>query len=137
MNRKAYGQSKLANILFSNHLSQSILKYNTIYENITSNALHPGVIKTEIARHVTESAEGILKYIITAIFDAMDIVAMDLDSGAMTQLYVATSPKMHGVTGKFYEPIAREILPSKFAQDKDLQLKLWEVSEAMVINFAK
>jgi hypothetical protein len=50
----------------------------------------------------------------------------------VAQLFVATSPKMEGVTGKYFGPIALETEPSAHARNKTLQRKLWEESDRLV-----
>jgi NAD(P)-dependent dehydrogenase (short-subunit alcohol dehydrogenase family) len=85
----AYGQSKLANVLFSNELSH---RYNTnpshMGRKIESNSLHPGTISTELTRHVTawgdsrglQNVVPVLKGIVEAA------IFMTADDGALTQV---------------------------------------------------
>jgi NAD(P)-dependent dehydrogenase (short-subunit alcohol dehydrogenase family) len=79
----AYGQSKLANILFSNELSK---RYS--HTGLTSNALHPGTIKTELLRHAHFSLSGnsILSTISYIMDFAFNAIAMDANMGALTQV---------------------------------------------------
>ena len=51
------------------------------------------------------------------------------------QLYVATSPDMAGVTGKFFKPVGVEVAPTTLAQNVTLQRKLWEVSAEFTARF--
>jgi hypothetical protein len=48
------------------------------------------------------------------------------------QLYVATSPKLAGVSGKYFVPIAVETMPSFLAQNETLQKLLWDESEKLI-----
>ena len=48
------------------------------------------------------------------------------------QLYVATAPELKGVTGKYFQPIAKLATPLALTNDRALQQKLWAVSEDLV-----
>ena len=83
---KAYGQSKLANILFSNELSRRLEG-----SGATSNALHPGSISTDLKRHLQDTLVGAQKSIVSALVAIATgiverLVLMDMDSGALTQV---------------------------------------------------
>ncbi len=123
----AYGQSKLANVLFSNSLARRWRETGA-----TSNALHPGMIKTELMRHVETYMNGhaLLKYI-APMLKVVDMVMMDADMGALTQLFVATSPSIdkNHITGMYFEPIAKLKKPHMHAMNETLQDLLWEESE--------
>lgn len=82
----SYGQSKLANILFSNALARRLEGTGA-----TSNALHPGVIKTDLIKQFKEGAYGkganIFSSLLHAFSDAIeDCLFMKLDDGALTQV---------------------------------------------------
>lgn len=112
----AYGQSKLANILFTRALARRLASTKR-----TTNALHPGVIKTNLGRHM-----GTLFQIGYAIGEA--IAFKTIPQGAATQCYVATHPSLLEVSGKYYADcnVART---SRIAQDDALAEALWEKSE--------
>lgn len=80
----AYGQSKLANVLFSNELAR---QFNGT--GVTSNSLHPGIIKTELARHIKESVKS--NFYLEKLYESMNILfnvlQLDADGGALTQVY--------------------------------------------------
>ena len=61
---------------------------------------------------------------------------MSVDNGALTQLYVATSPKMEGVTGRYFIPVALDRTEAKFVNPHGLDVALakllWEESERIV-----
>jgi NAD(P)-dependent dehydrogenase (short-subunit alcohol dehydrogenase family) len=87
----AYGQSKLANVLFSLQLSQQLRG-----TRITTNALHPGVINTDIDRNfnaITRFGFGVL----TAIS------GKTIEQGAATSCYVATSEQLGNISGRYFE----------------------------------
>ncbi|KAF9089259.1 hypothetical protein BGX29_012138 [Mortierella sp. GBA35] len=64
----------------------------------------------------------------------LGIMAMRPDQGALTQLYLATSPDVEekDIRGKYYMPIANPIEPTAISKDEALQDKLWTFSENLV-----
>jgi NAD(P)-dependent dehydrogenase (short-subunit alcohol dehydrogenase family) len=105
---EAYANSKLANILFTRALAAQHKK-----ENLTANCLHPGVIGTKLLR-AGFNMQG-------------DSVA----KGAETSVYLATSPDVMHVTGKYFVN-KHEALPSASALDDAAAVKLWKVSEDLL-----
>ena len=85
--RQFYGQSKLANGLFSRELARRIADTDA-----TSNSLHPGVIKTNLIRHMPGRAD-----------DDGSWADKDIPQGAATQCYVATAPALAGVSGLYFK----------------------------------
>ncbi|TFK69855.1 NAD(P)-binding protein [Pluteus cervinus] len=125
---KRYGQSKLANILFSNELSRRLAEYR-----IWCNSIHPGTVKTEITRGTAEShpwAKPLLR-ILTPVFGAFMFTPY---KGALTALYAATAEEIEkdDMRGKYFVPLATQAQPSKQAQDEQLGRQLWEFSEKMI-----
>ena len=81
--RLAYGQSKLGNILFSNALARRLPK------GITSNALHPGMIYTNLYRSIIGPASGTSLLNSAMSFFAYNVaLMMDPDMGALNQVYL-------------------------------------------------
>tara|TARA_R110002049_G_C9138218_1_gene559418 strand:+ start:251 stop:1267 length:1017 start_codon:yes stop_codon:yes gene_type:complete len=119
-----YGQSKLANILFSLQLSK-VLEGGSA----TSNALHPGMVHTDIAR----SYPGWFQ----KIFDTVGQYFMKTPAqGAATQVYVATHPDVAGVSGAYFEDCNPVIVSgNSYLHDEDLAKKLWDVSLRMTEGF--
>ncbi len=115
----AYGQSKLANLLFSKELAKRLKGTGK-----TANALHPGVIKTELSRSMSP-------VVALALSSASPIALKSIAEGAATQCYVATRPELAGVSGEYFSDcnIAQ---PSKLALDAALATRLWEESERIV-----
>ncbi|MBK6461590.1 MAG: SDR family oxidoreductase [Myxococcales bacterium] len=112
---KAYGQSKLANILFARALAKRLPSGQT------ANALHPGVIKTNLTRHIGE-----------AVFDSIDAKMMKtVPQGAATQTLLAAHPSLAGITGAYYAD-CKVKAPSAYAQDEALAERLWTESERIV-----
>ncbi|OAY64934.1 Short-chain dehydrogenase TIC 32, chloroplastic, partial [Ananas comosus] len=115
--KKAYGQSKLANILHANELSRRLKEEGA---NITANSVHPGLIMTNLMRH-SFLLMRILK-VFTCIF------WKNVPQGAATTCYVALHPTLKGVTGKYFLDCNEE-KPSALAREETLAKKLWDFSE--------
>ncbi|KAJ8491608.1 hypothetical protein OPV22_013329 [Ensete ventricosum] len=118
--KKAYGQSKLANILHANELSRRLKEDGA---NITVNSVHPGLILTNLMRHSFHLMR-VLK-LLTFIF------WKNVPQGAATTCYVALHPNLKGVTGKYFLDCNEE-KPSCMARDETLAEKLWDFSEKLV-----
>ncbi|NPD89281.1 MAG: SDR family oxidoreductase [Asgard group archaeon] len=110
---KAYAESKLYNILFTFLLAKKLKE-----TNITANCLHPGYIKTNI---------GLNSPFLRLLRPLVKIKAMPLEEGAKTSVYLATSKKAEGATGKFYSKM-EEKEPNKIAFNKEKQMELWDLS---------
>jgi len=88
---------------------------------VTVNCLHPGVVNTGIARSVPFFLQPLVKL-------AGKLFMLNPEQGAATSLYVATSPDLDEVTGKFFNE-SKEARSSKLSQDENLAQRLWDVSE--------
>lgn len=111
----AYGQSKLANVLFTKALARR-------YPNICSHSLHPGVVGTAFA-----NKNGNNKWW-TKLWKITKPLMLSVDKGAKTSIYLASSPAALQSNGKYFEK-QREKKPSNLAEDAALAKQLWEVSE--------
>lgn len=118
--KKAYGQSKLANVLHANELSRRLQAEGA---NITVNSVHPGLIMTNLFKYSTVLFK-ILKMVTPLIWK-------NVPQGASTTCYVALHPNLKGVSGKYYQD-CNEWQPSKFATDEKLAKKLWDFSNKLV-----
>lgn len=87
----AYGHSKLANALFSLQLAQLLRG-----TRITSNALHPGVIDTELSRNLSAVSRFAWKAYV-------GVAGKSVEQGAATTCYVATSSKLGNISGRYFE----------------------------------
>lgn len=114
---KAYGQSKLANVFFTQELAERLKG-----TNVTVNCLHPGVVKTNIGNKDTNWYSGLTWTMFSRIG------GISVEAGAKTSVYLATSPEVENVTGKYFDK-CKQKEPAKITHDKALQKKLWEVSE--------
>lgn len=121
---RAYGHSKLANVLFSLELAR-LLKGS----RITSNSLHPGVINTEIDRtepRVFQFAFGVLAA----------VGGKSIEQGAATSCFVATSPLLASVSGQYFEDCnAVTVLGNNHMHDQQQATSLWQVSEALTKEY--
>jgi NAD(P)-dependent dehydrogenase (short-subunit alcohol dehydrogenase family) len=111
---QAYGQSKLANILFTYELARRLEG-----TGVTVNALHPGFIATGFARN-----NGFFYNF------GMKVIGLFIrkpDQGAQTSVYLASSPEVEGLSGKFFVD-SKAIDSSPLSHDQALSEKLWQVS---------
>src|SRR6267378_1961716 len=114
---QAYGQSKLAMILFTHELAKKLEG-----TGVTANSAHPGVVRTNFAKN-----NGGL---VMLGFRFLGIFFISPDSSAKRILYVATSPSLEGVTGKYFTKM-HETRSSPESYDDDSARRLWLVSEAL------
>ncbi|XP_070588946.1 retinol dehydrogenase 14 [Erythrolamprus reginae] len=117
----AYSRSKLANILFTGELARRI--QNT---GVTVNVLHPGMVRTNLGRyiHIPLLAKPLFNLVSWAFFKSPS-------EGALTIVYLSTSPEVEGVSGKYFGDCKEEQLLPK-ATDDLVARKLWDISEVMV-----
>ena len=115
----AYGNSKLANILFTTELARRLEG-----TGVTVNALHPGFVATGFAKN-----NGRVIAALVSIF--APLVARSPAKGAETLIYLASSPSVDGITGKyFYDSHVIPAAPQ--ATDMVVARKLWDGSAKMV-----
>lgn len=114
---RTYGQSKLANLLFAKELAKRLAPGQT------ANAIHPGVIETNLGRHL-DDYDGVL-----------DSIGRDklksIPQGAATQLFVAVNPDAAQLSGLYFADCQVKE-PSAPAKDEALAARLWTVSEEIV-----
>ncbi len=116
---KAYGVSKLANVLFTRELARRLGSGGQ-----TANTLHPGVIATNITRSLPSVAK-------LAMEMAGPVVLKTPAQGAATQSYLAASPAVASVTGAYYADCnPSETTPA--GRDMTMAARLWEATEALV-----
>jgi NAD(P)-dependent dehydrogenase (short-subunit alcohol dehydrogenase family) len=116
---RAYDNSKLANILFTMELARRLEG-----TGVTVNALHPGFVATGFAKN-----NG--KVIAALISIVAPLVARSPAKGAETSIYLASSAKVAGVTGKYFYD--SQVIPAApQATDMVVARKLWDVSAEMV-----
>jgi NAD(P)-dependent dehydrogenase (short-subunit alcohol dehydrogenase family) len=127
---QAYGQSKTANVLFAVGLERRLAP-----RGVHANALHPGGIMTELARHLgAEDYEFLAKRTSGVRFKTVE-------AGAATSVFAATAPELEGRGGLYLEdchvaavndaPDAGDGVKS-YALDPQGAERLWEISERLV-----
>jgi NAD(P)-dependent dehydrogenase (short-subunit alcohol dehydrogenase family) len=116
---RAYDNSKLANILFTMELARRLEG-----TGVTVNALHPGFVATGFAKN-----NG--KVIAALVSILTPLVARSPAKGAETSIHLASSPRVEGITGKYFYD-SRVIPPAPQATDMVVARKLWDVSAEMV-----
>jgi NAD(P)-dependent dehydrogenase (short-subunit alcohol dehydrogenase family) len=111
---RAYGQSKLANVLFTNELARRLAG-----TDITVNSFSPGMARTNLGRYMSRTAQFFFR-----------LLAKETEKGAATAIYLASSPDVEGVTGKYFAN-CKEVRSGKLSYDVDLAKRLWDVSEKL------
>lgn len=117
--QRAYNQSKLANVIFTYELARRLAG-----TGVTATVLHPGVTRTNFG------AEDQAKW-----FATMNRLAQPFkkspDQGASTSIYLASSPEVEGVTGRYFaNRKARD--SNKASYDTEAAARLWQVSAGLV-----
>lgn len=109
---QAYSQSKLANLLFTYELHRRVQ-----HLGVTVNALHPGVINTKLLK---------------AGWGGMG--ESNIARGAETSIYLATSPRVDGVSGQYFvnKTVSQS---SRQSHDQKMAEKLWQISEELTEHF--
>jgi WW domain-containing oxidoreductase len=116
----AYGQSKFANLLFAKELARRLDRTGK-----TANALHPGVIHTNLGRH-TKLPLGALIYGVAGA-----LVLKSIPEGAATQCFVAVNPAAAPANGLYFAD-CNPAAPRSDAEDPQLARRLWDVSDQIV-----
>lgn len=114
---RAYGQSKMMNILFTNELSRQLTSENA---NVTANSLHPGAVKTGFGAN----SSGIMRSLISLVRPFF----LTPEQGAQTSIYLASSPEVEGVSGKYFSK-SKPTKTHKNADNTALQTQLWAYSQ--------
>ena len=118
---RAYGRSKLGNVMFSYELARQLEG-----SGITVNAIHPGLVATRFGRGV--------RWVRLGIAVARWFMVSPEDSGADI-VHLATAHELEGVTGTYF--VRREQQQSsEFSRDESLQQRLWTASEVLVARSA-
>jgi NAD(P)-dependent dehydrogenase (short-subunit alcohol dehydrogenase family) len=112
---RAYAQSKLANILFTFALARRLTG-----KGVTANCLHPGVVATGFGHNTPGLVNTVLNLARPFLLTA--------EKGAATSIYLASSPEVADVSGKYFVK-CKPAAPSKQSADVALQERLWELSE--------
>jgi len=114
-----YGNSKLANILFTNELARRLEG-----TGVTVNVLHPGLVSTGFGKN----NPGLLMKIMGVV---IPLIARSPEEGAETSIYLVSSPAVQNITGKYFVD-CKVTQPAPQATDSAVAKKLWDVSAEMV-----
>ena len=111
---RAYSQSKLANILFTHELARRLKE-----TNVTANCLHPGVVRTNLGKNNW--------WVFRLALFLFAPFILSPEKGARTSVYLASSPVVEGVAGKYFakQKVAKS---SNESNNEIMSKKLWEVS---------
>ncbi len=116
---KAYSQSKLANVLFTYELVRRLDEHS-----VTVNSLTPGFVATRIGHNTGP----ILKNLVSLV---QKLGGRTPEEGAETITYLASSPDILGITGKFFID-KKAVKSSPISYDQETAQRLWESSELMI-----
>jgi retinol dehydrogenase-14 len=114
---QVYGMTKLANIMFTFELAERLRGTGG-----AANCVHPGAVNTSFGTN----NRGIM----TLLFRAFKPFMRSPEQGADTVIYLASSPDVEGMTGKYLSD-RKLITASDMAYDEDLRERLWEISEEL------
>jgi NAD(P)-dependent dehydrogenase (short-subunit alcohol dehydrogenase family) len=115
---RAYGQSKLANILFTKELSRRLEG-----SRVTANCFHPGGVRTNLIE------ENPWYYRIIWALSSPFLISPE--KGAETGIYLASSPDVEEISGKYFVK-RKEAKTSKIANDVESAQKLWQISDKLI-----
>jgi NAD(P)-dependent dehydrogenase (short-subunit alcohol dehydrogenase family) len=116
---EVYAQSKLANVLFTYELARRLEG-----SGVTANALHPGFVNSNFGSTMSR---------IPALFSRLfsRLLGTSPEQGAETIIYLASSPEVQGVTGKYF--VKKKVTRSSPEScDEAVAKRLWQVSEALL-----
>jgi NAD(P)-dependent dehydrogenase (short-subunit alcohol dehydrogenase family) len=116
---RAYGNSKLATILFTMELARRLEG-----TGVTANSLHPGFVSTGFGKN----NPGFFMKVIRAV---VPLIARSPEKGAETSIYLASSPDVQSITGRYF--VDRKLTqPAPPATNTAIARKLWDISAEMV-----
>jgi len=117
--QRAYSQSKLANIMFTNELARRLEG-----TGVTATSVHPGVVRTNFG---AEDQAWLFTVVSKVVLPFLKTPAQ----GAQTSIYLASSPDVDGVTGQFFAG-GKPKTANRVAYDTDMTARLWSVSADLV-----
>ena len=116
--QRAYSQSKLANVMFTYELARRLEG-----TGVTATVLHPGVVRTSFG---AEDQAAHFAFVIRAARPFMKTASQ----GAVTPVYLASSPEVEGVTGRYYAN-RKPQTSSTASYDNTAAARLWQVSASL------
>jgi NAD(P)-dependent dehydrogenase (short-subunit alcohol dehydrogenase family) len=118
---RAYGRSKLCNLYFTYELARRLENEGT---GVTVNAMHPGFVATNMGAN-----NG---WWVKLFLPLVHLNSLTPEQGASTVVYLASSPDVEGVSGKYFVR-EREVESDPVSYDESAARRLWEVSEEMTL----
>ncbi|MGD8759443.1 MAG: SDR family oxidoreductase [Anaerolineales bacterium] len=115
---RVYGKSKLANMLFTYELAHRLKG-----TSVTVNAMHPGFVRTNMGAN-----NG---WFVRLMLPLIHIASLTPEQGARTAVYLASSPEVESVSGKYFINCA-PARSSRASHDKEAAAQLWQASAEMV-----
>lgn len=113
--RKAYAASKLANVMFTRELARRLDG-----SGVTVNAVHPGVVGTELWRFLPRPLAWVTSR-----------VMLTPEQGAQPTIWLATAPELAHTTGRYFDRLV-EAEPSEASRDEDAVARLWAWTESVL-----
>lgn len=114
-----YGESKLMNVMYTYELARRLES-----TKVTANVLHPGFVATGFGHN-----NGTMFKMVIGLLQRL--AALTPEQGTQTSLYVATSPELKGVNGKYFDK-SKARKSSDVSYDEAAQKRLWAISEELV-----
>jgi NAD(P)-dependent dehydrogenase (short-subunit alcohol dehydrogenase family) len=114
----AYSQSKLCNILFTYELARRLAG-----SGVTANCVHPGTVTTGFGKN----QRGLVNVVVRAFAPLM----LTPEQGARASIFLATSPSVAAVTGRYFNHDTTEARSTRLSHDRDLARRLWDLSNRM------
>ncbi|MCK4847574.1 MAG: SDR family oxidoreductase [Candidatus Heimdallarchaeota archaeon] len=121
-NINVYSMSKLANILFIYELHHRL--QNSGVTNVTANVVHPGFVRTNFGMN------GLNWFYKLGMKIIHPFLAISPQEGAETSIYVASSPEVENISGKYFAQ-KKVSESSSLTHDRNLQKNLWKISEEL------
>lgn len=113
-----YAKSKLENVLFTVELARRLQG-----TGVTVNALHPGFVRTNFGGN--SAGNGVVTFLFRLL---IKLFAISPEQGAQTSIYLAASPEVAGVTGKYFDK-KKAVDPTPQAKNLEIARRLWGESE--------
>ncbi len=117
---RVYGQSKLANILFTLELARRLEG-----SGVTANSLHPGTVRTGYG------ADGDARGLLALGLKISSPFFLSPAKGARTSIYLASDPAVEHVSGEYFVK-CKPKQPKRWARDEEAARHLWQVSDELV-----
>ena len=115
----SYCRSKLMNIMFTYECHRSYAD-----SGVTFNCLHPGFVNSNFGNNNSGFARG-------SINAAKSLFAINVEKGARTNVYLASSEDVEGISGKYFNK-CKPVKSSDVSYNDDDQKRLWEMSENII-----